>query len=747
MASGSTYKENTMCHPPLRASALTLACLCSASVVCAQTDLFGVDKLASLSLAELMNIPVVTASRQLETRDQSPAHVLVFTREQIRERRYRNLADLLEDLPGVDFMRGTKSSAYNNFTFQGFSGPNKLLVLLDGVRVGNPAGGNFPVADNFALYAAKQVEVVFGPAAALYGADAVAGVVNIITDHAEAGQTGWVSAGVGAFGSREGSFMASMKGENGFSLTAGGHSQRSDRAPLNQYYPSDFPAKNATTLGGAVVVPAANREDYTGGVRSQSFFARLDTGQNWVFGAYRNVFRSLTSTGDKPETALYLDSAPWLTQTDTVYAKYRFNLSSDVSGELVADYSLQTVDPSSKYVNVYTNFTDGFEYTRAERLSVEQSLNWRLDSRHRIQSGVGLQKFKAIEGHTLPSPYDTSKAPTDQGMYYRNTNLPVSIHDAAYHNLSGYAQLQSDWDAEWSTTAGLRLDKHSAYGSSANPRMGVVWRAAAAHLFKASFAQAFRAPSPEESLSSFGSFDGSKTASGLYRGTGFRVPNFDLAPEKSKTISATWDWRLSHDANVQAHAYHSRIRNLIVTLPSTDVGAIPGALLISPESKGNAGEQRQTGLDVLGRYQFRVNRAWSGDLWASGSWINGRINEGDGVNWDLSFVAQQKYKLGATLRYLDAVSITPQLLWVGDTTNGRKKDKNTPPARLVTPGYTVANLHIGWHKLLDGRGTVWLDVYNLFDKRYYAAHGAGSRTFFNMPQQPRSWMLSFEYRF
>ena len=50
-------------------------------------------------------------------------------------------------------------------------------------------------------------------------------------------------------------------------------------------------------------------------------------------------------------------------------------------------------------------------------------------------------------------------------MYYRNTNLPVSIHDAAYHNLSGYAQLQSDWDAEWSTTAGLRLDKHSAYGS------------------------------------------------------------------------------------------------------------------------------------------------------------------------------------------------------------------------------------------------------------------------------------------
>lgn len=736
-----------MSHPPFCASALTLACLCSMSPVWAQAESADVDKLAPLSLAELMNVPVVTASRQLETRDQSPAHILVITREQIRERRYRNLADLLEDLPGVDFMRGTKSSAFNNFTFQGFSGPNKLLVLMDGVRAGNPAGGSFPVADNFSLYMAKQVEVVFGPAAALYGADAVAGVVNIVTDHTDAGQTGWVSAGAGAFGSRDASFLTSLKRDSGWALTVGGHAQRSDRAPLNQYYPADFPARNATTFGGQLVVPAANREPYTGGIRSQSAFARLDMGTDWTFGAYRNVFRSLTSTGDKPETALYLDSSPWLTQTDTVYAKHRFNLGSNVSAELVADYSLQTVDPSSKYVNIFTNFVDGFEYTRAERLSVEQSINWRLDTRHRVQAGVGVQKFKAIEGHTLPRPYDTSTAADSQDMVYRNTDLPLRIHDASSHNLSVYAQLQSDWSPEWSTTAGLRLDKHSAYGSSANPRMGVVWRAGADHLLKASYAAAFRAPSPEESLSSFGSFDGSKTAAGLYRGTGFRVPNFNLEPETSKTISATWDWRLSRDANVQLHAYHSRIRNLVVTLPSTNVNAIPGALLVGPESKGNAGEQRQTGIDVMGRYQFRLNRAWSGDLWASGSWIDGQLNEGDGINWDLPFVAQHKYKLGATLRYLDALSITPQLLWVGDTTNGRKKDRNAPPDRLLTPGATVANLHIGWHKLADGRGTVWLDVYNLFDKRYYAAHGAGSRTFFNMPQQPRSWMLSFEYRF
>lgn len=704
------------------------------------------DQLMPLSLLELINLPVVTASRQLETRDQIPSHILLFTREQIRERRYRNLADLLEDLPGVDFMRGTKSSAFNNFSVQGYTGPNKLLVMQDGIRIGNPAGGSFPLADNLALYAARQVEVLFGPAAALYGADAVAGVVNIITDHATAEQRSWLSGGAGNFGSRETSFMTGMQAER-FALRIGGHWQDSDRAPLGEYYPSEFGKKDAKTFAGKVVVPAGARENFTGSIQSQSLYVHLDTGEHLDFGYHYNRFRSLTSTGDKPETALYLEDAPWITRTDTVYAKAHNTWSTNLVGETVLDYSLQTVEPASKYVNIYTNFADGHEYTRSTRVSLEHNLNWQLDDRHRMQAGLGWQAFSAIEGHTLPSSYDTSKGADMQGMVYQNTNLPMTINEASYNNLSLYTQLQSQWGTQWSSMAGLRLDRHSAYGSSVNPRLGVVWRASDQQVFKALYAHAFRAPSPEESLSAFGSFDGSKNADGLYKGTGFRVPNFNLEPEKSKTLSLTWDWRPTANLNLVSNGYHSQIRNLIVTLPSNNVSAIPGAILIAPESKGNAGKQTQTGLDLSARYQFRLNTAWSGDLWASASWIRGQIDEGDGVNWDLSFVARQKQKLGLSLRYLDRLSITPQILRIGDTANGRKKDRNSPPDRLLTPGYTVVNLHLGWHRLLGGKTTLWFDVYNLFDKRYYAAHGAGSRTFFDMPQQPRSWMASLEYTF
>lgn len=725
---------------------LCLPVVCATPGVWAQTPAEDdLDRLLPLSLVDLIRIPVVTASRQKETRDQTPSHLMVVTRQQIRDRRYKNLADLLEDMPGIDFMRGTKSSQYNQFTVQGYTGPNKLVIMLDGVRIGHPAGGNIPVAENLALYQAKQVEIVYGPAAALYGADAVAGVVNIITDQEAVPQPAWVEVGAGNFGAREARFMTDMHGDEGVSLQLGGHLQQADRAPLQRYYPASFAPKDAKTFNATVVVPASQREEYVGDIHSRSLFARLDVGKRWTLGYYRNEFGSLTSTGDPPATALYLPDAEWITKTDTWYGKFRHEVSDSLNTELVLDYSKMEVDPRAKYVNIYNGYVSGYSYVFAERQGLEQNLNWQINAAHRVQAGLGFQKFYAIETSSLPAPYDTSKSPSAQGYTYRNTNLPQSIYSASYHNVSGYAQLQSEWGYGVSTMAGVRIDSHSSYGESVNPRVGAIWRASDEHVFKALYGEAFRAPSPEEFLSSFGTFDGRKDASGRYIGTSFRIPNFNLEPEKARTLGLTWDWRPRTDWNVVANLYHSDIKNLIVNLPSTAVDAIPGAVLVSPETKGNAGRQSQTGLDVYAQWHLPLNKAWRAEVWGSASWIRGAIDEGNGTDWDISLVADRKAKLGATLRYQDVFTVTPHVFWVHQASNGRKAA--VAPNRLVTPGYTLVNLRLGWHQLCAGKATLWLDVNNLLDRRYYAAHGSASRTFFDMPQQPRSWMLSFEHRF
>lgn len=717
------------------------------------------QRLMELSLQDLIATPLVTASRQQETRDQTPAQIMVITRAQIRERRYRNLADLMQDLPGVDWQSGTKSSQFNQFAVQGHVGPNKLLILMDGVRIGSAVGGNYPIANNLALYMARQVEVLYGPAAALYGADAVAGVINIITEAGKGPQGSRASLGAGRFGGEEGSFLTGLDTPQGLHLSLGGHWQRADRAPLDRYYPREFAKAPAVALG-RTVIPADQREPYVGNTASHSLYARADWAEQFTLGFFRHSFTSLTSTGDPPAMALYQESSQWQPTSDTFYGRWRFNPAPDLQAQLLVDHSRMEVDPKARYNNTFSNYQDGYSYELGKRTGIEQSLNWRINDRQQLQAGLGWQKYYAVVAASLLLPYDTGKPVNGQGLFYPNTTLPAQIHDDGFHNLSAYAQLQSQWSEAFSTSAGVRVDRHNRYGTAVNPRLGMVYKPQERHVFKLLYGEAFRVPSPEESLSAYGRFDGSTDAQGNYIGTNFRIPNFELNPEKSRTVSAAWDWRPTPSLSLNTHIYHSRITNLVVTQDSNNVNAIPGAILLNPETKGNAGRQQQQGLDLSVQWRFRMNSDWAGDLWGSASWIHGRIDEGNGVDWDIPYVTSHKLKLGATLRWRDQFSITPRVYWTGGVKNGRKSAPSDPllpqgacqgsmtaPARCTTPGYTLVDLHLGWHRLLDGHATLWLDVYNLLDRRYYAAGGAGSRTFLDMPQQPRTWMVTLDYRF
>ncbi len=703
--------------------------------------------LLPLSLEELIATPVVTASRHAELREQTPAHVMVVTREQIRDRRYKNLADLLEDLPGVDFQRGTRSSQYNNFVFQGHVSNNKLLIMLDGVRIDHPAGGKLPIAENFSLYFAKQVEVLYGPAAALYGADAAAGVINIISDKQES-LGGHIALGAGSFESYEGNFMVGGKLAERVSLSVGSHQQRSDRADLGKYYSADYPKINAKTFAGATAIPASQREDYTGGISSNSQFARLDVADLTV-SFYRNQFRSLSSSGDPTRYAVYDSRNFWDTTLETWSGKYRFDISPSLSAETVVDYSTYEIDPRSRYVNVFTDYQNhGYDYSYARRRGIEQNLNWRATDRHTLLAGLAYRDFYAIETPDQPRPYNTSASPQNQGTYYPNTTLPIIGSEMSYYSWSGYLQWQAQWHADFSTMIGLRDDWYSTYGNSLNPRLGAVWQPMPGNFLKLLYGQAFRTPSAEEMLSAFGSFSGSVDGSGRYIGTNFRVQNRSLEPEKSKTLSLTWDWRASRDFNLVTNLYATRVDNVISTQnEAVSTQYIPGAVLSNTTSKQNSGQERYQGIDIIPHWQTHLAGAWMADLWGSYSYIKGTIHDTtDGMDWDQTNIASHKVKLGTTFRYQDWLTITPRLVWVGETNTGRKNTL-APGERLKTDAYTVASLHIGVHKLWDEHLSFYFDVYNLFDERYYAAHGSSSTVMLQVPQQPRTLMGTFEYRF
>jgi iron complex outermembrane receptor protein len=157
------------------------------------------QNLADASLEQLMNIEVVSAGRKTQPLKTAAASVFVITAEDMRRSGMQSLPDVLRLAPGVQVAR--TSAGTWSISIRGFNGDyaNKLLVLVDGRVVYNDIwAGVFWDMEDLPLDDLERIEVIRGPAAALWGANAVNGVINILTKSArvEHGGSAQYSAGV-----------------------------------------------------------------------------------------------------------------------------------------------------------------------------------------------------------------------------------------------------------------------------------------------------------------------------------------------------------------------------------------------------------------------------------------------------------------------------------------------------------------------------------------------------------------------
>src|SRR4051812_29596913 len=163
--------------------------------------------LTEASLEDLMNVEVTTVSRKQQKLSQSPAAVFVITQEDIRRSGAANIPDLLRMVPGLQVAQIQGNSwavSSRGFNAQ-FS--NKILVLVDGRSVYSPNdSGVFWEFRDTLLADLERIEVVRGPGATLWGANAVNGVINIITKPAAETQGALIVTGVGDQGQSLGAF-------------------------------------------------------------------------------------------------------------------------------------------------------------------------------------------------------------------------------------------------------------------------------------------------------------------------------------------------------------------------------------------------------------------------------------------------------------------------------------------------------------------------------------------------------------
>src|SRR5438445_409674 len=177
---------------------LAIAALMATTVVSSAYAQQQTAKLSAMSLEDLLNIEVTSVSKTEQKLSQTASAIYVITQEDIQRSGATNIPDLLRMVPGMDVAQINSNSWA--ISTRGFNGryANDLMVLLDGRSIYLPTfGGVYWDVLDVPLVDIDRIEVIRGPGGSIWGANAVNGVINIITKKASKTKGAMVEAGAG----------------------------------------------------------------------------------------------------------------------------------------------------------------------------------------------------------------------------------------------------------------------------------------------------------------------------------------------------------------------------------------------------------------------------------------------------------------------------------------------------------------------------------------------------------------------
>lgn len=699
------------------------------------------------TIEDLMKITVTTASRNPEDIADAAAQVEVITQRQIRMRGYRSLAELLRDQLGIKQELATDQDYPSDFTVQGSRGTNRIVLLLDGIRVSSPTGEPLPIMANYPIHNARQVEIVFGPASALYGADAFSAVVNVITRDASEvdGLLASVSLGQHAMSNHTATYGRRI-GQNG-SVIVSGQWYRDGQADLTTSYTDLFQGLEAqrsgvfNTIFGAMEPGVATSGSFENPVTAHSFNAAL-SGGGFRLSLLNSSQRASTSIPYTPDNAVYDKDV--FQQNDLWVAAGSYTRAfGQVTGTSTVTWSEQTMSPQSGYWNVYSNLRRSFKYAYGSSVRAEQQFSWRAWGRTLITAGGTFERLFAIpQGADLNVPVQSRDLPGT----ILGTDIVDEFNRIWSSNAGGYVQAQYAPGARWSLTVGTRSDYNSRYGYTVNPRVGLIAKPRRGTTVKLLFGTAFLAPTPYQSTAHYGSFystDNGQTYASDY----WHIGNADLQPQKKATLQATLTQAIGPLVSLSATAFGSRMQDVIKRVDPDQGGpgvyhGWPVAYIDFPVNEGHE-DLHGGALDV------RFLKSWSTtrrlELHAGMSLVDGNGFDGEvgsevlpvGGIAPLQFRTGFDVEMGAWTGAASLMAFGRQrvLALTGDT-------------RDTLPGFRVVDLNLRRNQITR-RIDAFLRVENALNARYVHINEravTNPEEFVGAPQAPRRISIGIDLR-
>ncbi|KPK37786.1 MAG: hypothetical protein AMJ69_10365 [Gammaproteobacteria bacterium SG8_47] len=541
---------------------------------------------------------VSIATGQTQPISRAPAVATVITRDDIHEIGAVQLAQVLETVPGLHV--SASSIGYNPiYTMRGIYTQNNsaMLLLVNGIPMTQSFFGNqgqvwagMPVED------IERIEVIRGPGSALYGADAYAGVINVITR--TAADIGGVEAGV-----RGGSYDTRNAWAS-YGDASGGWEKK--------FYVEYYTTKGHDGVVGAdaqtsfdqLLGTSASLAPGEVNTERDQLDARLELGKGpWLLRTMYQDRRGGVGVGiaEALDPEGQGEGYRWL--TDLTYHKevaQHWDLQATASYYDVANESSLHLFPAGADFTALGGgpFPDGVYaepdvYERHTRLEV--SAFYTGFSQHSMRFGTGVHHadmYKTTERKNyeqnpfgIPVPLGGIDDVTDTNPFIRPHDRTIS-----------FLYLQDEWRfaPDWSLTAGVRYDNYSDFGDTINPRLALVWNTSLNLTTKFLYGRAFRPP----------------TFSELYNENNPAVlGNPDLKPQTIDTYELAFDARPREDVRTSLNLFYYSMQDAIRFEPDPPP-ATSSTAQNSGEQEGYGGElelswKAARTLEVVGNYAYQ----------------------------------------------------------------------------------------------------------------------------------------------
>ncbi|RYZ05752.1 MAG: TonB-dependent receptor [Myxococcales bacterium] len=447
------------------------------------------EAVSDLDLVKLLNVEVSTASKTSESVEDAPAVITVVTRDEIRRWGYQSVAEVLSHTVGFYLV---DDDILPNASVRGVSGglgaeSSGIKVMIDGRSVAyRSTSGNWLGVELVPLQMVEQIEIIRGPASALYGADAFLGVVNIITTPPDAARPvrARVTAGLTETNPSSRFDVASGAQLGKFDLLLGAAGEYDDRSGLS------LPAESPSPTLPAGVGDRRTTLDLKR--RSLVLSGRVGYAGERGHVRFSASGSGLTRGGDLAHWAQLTSTKDGTRGTRVALGQFRLN----VDALLKATHSLSFAVQSTYFqggILPQDRVEIGSDLFYVERHQAYRGVDSMVEARYAPSSRLSvITGVEALYDREALGAPDRINRENGQAVLSGGVNRTEELVNIGSYASVNYKLL----DPGLKLTGGLRFDRHSVYGSQVTGRVGVTSRLSKSVVAKLLYGSAFKAPSP-----------------------------------------------------------------------------------------------------------------------------------------------------------------------------------------------------------------------------------------------------------